>query len=215
MRRIPDEMAARIESGAARLCHVWRLERTDGTALGFTDHDRDLTLDGLVCRAASGWTAGAVESAVGLTAGAASAAGALDDDMITEADVAAGLYDGATVELWRADWAEPTTRVRLWRATLTRIRHAAGAFVAELEGPLAKLEPVVGRTYGRMCDARLGDARCGLADPAGRTCDKRWETCVGTFGNGANFRGFPDVPGDDFLTAYPTGSARNDGGSRR
>ena len=68
MRDIPDEMAARIESGVARLCHVWRLERTDGTALGFTDHDRDLTLDGLVCRAASGWTAGAVESAVGLTA---------------------------------------------------------------------------------------------------------------------------------------------------
>ena len=215
MRDIPDEMAARIESGAARLCHVWRLERSDGTALGFTDHDRDLTLDGLVCRAGSGWTAGAVESAVGLTAGAASAAGALDDDMITEADVAAGLYDGATVELWRADWAEPTTRVRLWRATLTRIRHAAGAFVAELEGPLAKLEPVVGRTYGRMCDARLGDARCGVAAPAGRTCDKRWETCVGTFGNGANFRGFPDVPGDDFLTAWPAGSARNDGGSRR
>lgn len=215
MRDIPDEMAARIESGVARLCHVWRLERTDGTALGFTDHDRDLTLDGLVCRAASGWTAGAVESAVGLTAGAASAAGALDDGAITEADVAAGLYDGATVELWRVDWSEPTLRVRLWRATLARIRHQGGAFVAELEGPLSKLERVVGRTYGRMCDARLGDARCGVADPAGRTCDKRWATCVGTFGNGLNFRGFPDVPGDDFLTAWPAGSVRNDGGSRR
>lgn len=215
MRDIPDEMAARIESGAARLCHVWRLERTDGTVLGFTDHDRDLTLDGLVCGAGSGWTAGAVESAVGLTAGVASAAGALDDDAITEADVAAGLYDGATVELWRADWSEPRLRVRLWRATLTRIRYAAGAFVAELEGPLAKLEPVVGRTYGRMCDARLGDARCGVAAPAGRTCDKRWETCVGAFANGANFRGFPDVPGDDFLTAWPAGSVRNDGGNRR
>ncbi|WP_312184918.1 MULTISPECIES: phage BR0599 family protein [Brevundimonas] len=30
-----------------------------------------------------------------------------------------------------------------------------------------------------------------------RVCDKRWETCVGTFENGSNFRGFPDVPGDD------------------
>lgn len=215
MRHIPNEMAARIESGAARLCHVWRLERADGTALGFTDHDRDLTLDGLVCRAGSGWTAGAAESALGLTAGAASAAGALDDGAITEADVAAGLYDGATVELWRVDWSEPTLRVRLWRATLARIRHQGGAFVAELEGPLSKLERVVGRTYGRMCDARLGDARCGVADPTGRTCDKRWATCVGTFGNGVNFRGFPDVPGDDFLTAWPAGSARNDGGSRR
>lgn len=215
MRDIPDEMAARIESGAARLCHVWRLERADGAVMGFTDHDQDLVVDGVVCRAASGWTAGAAESAVGLAAGSVSAAGALDDAAITEADVAAGLYDGATVDLWRVDWARPDLRVRLWSGALARIRRQGDGFVAELEGPLAKLERVVGRTYGRMCDARLGDARCGVADAVGRVCDKRWETCVGTFANGTNFRGFPDVPGDDFLTAYPAGSARNDGGSRR
>ncbi|MDN8899259.1 DUF2163 domain-containing protein, partial [Staphylococcus aureus] len=83
-------MAARIESGAASLCHVWRLRRADGTVMGFTDHDRDLEMDGSLCRASSGWTAGAGDSAVGLAAGSASAAGALDDAAITEADVAAG-----------------------------------------------------------------------------------------------------------------------------
>jgi len=228
MRNIPNEMAARIESGAATLCHVWRLERADGVVMGFTDHDRDLVVDGVVCRAASGWTAGAGESAVGLAAGSVSAAGVLDDAAIAEADVAAGLFDAATVELWRVDWARPDLRVRLWSGALAKIQRqgslsryrpagclSAGGFVAELEGPLAKLERVVGRTYGRMCDARLGDQRCRVAAPAGRVCDKRWETCVGTFGNGSNFRGFPDVPGDDFLTAYPAGSARSDGGSRR
>jgi hypothetical protein len=214
MREIPEEMAARIESGAARLCHVWRLERADGMVTGFTDHDRDLLVDGLICRAGSGWTAGAAESAVGLAAGAVSAAGALDDAAITEADVAAGLFDGAKVELWRVDWSEPGLKVRLWAGTLARMRREEGRFLADLEGPLAKLERVVGRTYGRMCDARLGDERCRVA-AAGRRCDKQWETCVGTFGNGVNFRGFADVPGDDFLTAYPAGSARNDGGSRR
>ncbi|MFA4939342.1 DUF2163 domain-containing protein [Brevundimonas sp.] len=215
MRNIPEEMAARIESGAATLCHVWRLERGDGAVMGFTDHDRDLVLDGVVCRAASGWTAGAGESAVGLAAGSVSAAGALDDDAINEEDVAAGLFDAATVELWRVDWARPDLKVRLWGGMLAKIRREGGGFVAELEGPLAKLERVVGRTYGRMCDARLGDQRCGVAETAGRVCDKRWATCVGTFANGVNFRGFPNVPGDDFLTAYPAGSARNDGGSRR
>ena len=215
MRNIPEEMAAGIESGAATLCQVWRLERAAGGVMGFTAHDRDLVVDGVVCRAASGWTAGAGESAVGLAAGSVSAAGVLDDAAITEADVAAGLLDAATVELWRLDWMWPDLKVRLWAGALVRIRRQGDGFVAELEGPLAKLERVVGRTYGRMCDARLGDQRCGVAEPAGRVCDKRWETCVGTFGNGANFRGFPDVPGDDFLTAYLAGSARSDGGSRR
>ena len=107
MRDVPEEMAARLESGAAGLCHVWLLKRTDGLQLGFTDHDRDLVIEGSVCQAASGWTTGASESAVGLSGGSAAAAGGLDDAAITEADIEAGLYDQAEVELWRTDWARP------------------------------------------------------------------------------------------------------------
>ncbi|WP_309630012.1 DUF2163 domain-containing protein [Brevundimonas sp.] len=214
MRDVPEEMAARIESGAATLCHAWIVERADEARLGFTDHDRDLSLDGVVCRAASGWSQGAAETAEGLTAGSLAVGGVLDDERIVEADVAAGLWDRATVALWRVDWARPDLKVLLGRGTLSRIRREGEGFTAEVEGPLAALERVVGRTYGRTCDAVLGDARCGL-DPDGRTCDKRWETCVETFGNGVNFQGFPDIPGDDFLTAYPATGGRHDGGSRR
>lgn len=217
MRTIPEEMTARIESGAARLCHAWVLRRADGVELGFTDHDRDLVVEGVVCGAASGWTAGAADSAVGLGAGSAAVAGGLDDAAITEADVGAGLYDGASVALWRVDWDRPDLRVRLWSATLARIRREGAGFTAELEGPLAKLERVVGRTYGRECDAVLGDGRCGIDLDAfpGAACDKRWATCVGAFANGVNFQGFPDIPGADFLTAAPVEGGRHDGGSRR
>ncbi len=217
MRTLPEEMTARIGSGAARLCHVWVLRRTDGVELGFTDHDRDLIVEGVTCRAASGWTAGAADSAVGLSAGSAAVTGGLDDAAITDANVEAGLYDGASVVLWRVDWDRPDLRVRLWSATMARIRREGAGFSAELEGPLAKLERVVGRTYGRDCDAVLGDGRCGVDLGAfpGATCDKRWTTCDGAFANGANFRGFPDIPGDDFLTAAPVEGGRHDGGSRR
>lgn len=217
MRDMPEEMAARIESGAATLCHAWVLRRTDGVETGFTDHDRDLTFEGVTCRAASGWTAGAADSAVGLAAGSAAIAGALDDAAITDAGVEAGLYDGAAVALWRVDWERPELRMRLWTATLAGIRREGAGFVAELEGPLARLERVVGRTYGRGCDAVLGDGRCRIDRAAfpGAECDKRWETCVGTFANGTNFQGFPNIPGDDFLTAVPVEGGRNDGGSRR
>ncbi len=217
MRDIPNELAARIESGAAMLCHAWVLRRADGEAMGFTDHDRDLTLDGVVCRASSGWTAGAGEGALGLAAGGLSASGGLDDEAITEGDIAAGLYDGARVELWRVDWSRSDLAVRLWGGTLARIRRENGGFVADLEGPMAALEKVVGRTYGRTCDAVLGDARCGLSAEAvaGRRCDKCWATCTGRFDNGVNFQGFPDIPGDDFIATRPADGGRHDGGSRR
>ena len=217
MRQIPGELRERIETGAATLCHVWLLKRSDGVVTGFTDHDRLLELDGVECRASSGWTAGMSEGDVGLTPGTAVVSGVLDDDSVTETDIAAGVFDQAEVALWRVDWRRPDLKVRLWVARMTRVRRDGDAFLAELEGPLAALERVVGRTYGRDCDARLGDLRCkvDLQGFPGASCDKRWATCAGTFGNAANFQGFPDIPGDDFLTAAPVQGGRNDGGSRR
>jgi hypothetical protein len=214
MRDIPEDLAARIESGAATLCHVWIATRADGVKLGFTDHDRDLIVDGVVCRAASGWTQGSADSAEGLAAGNLAIGGVLDDDRIVEADIAEGLWDDARIALWRVDWFRPDLRVALGTGALSRIQREGESFVAEIDGPLAALDRVVGRTYGRGCDAVLGDDRC-RADPAGRTCDKRLETCVGVFANGINFRGFPEIPGDDFLTAIPATGGRHDGGSRR
>lgn len=217
MRPIPEELADRIESGAATLCHAWLLKRVDGIESGFTDHDRDLEVEGVQCRAASGWTVGAAESSVGLGCGSAAVAGVLDDEAIREADIAAGMYDRAEVALWRVDWRRPELKVRLWVARLARIQRDGDGFSAELEGPLAALERVVGRTYGRDCDARLGDTRCKVAleDHPGAVCDKRWATCIATFKNAANFQGFPDIPGDDFPTAAPVQGGRNDGRSRR
>ncbi|CAH1656794.1 FAD/FMN-containing dehydrogenases [Hyphomicrobiales bacterium] len=45
-------------------------------------------------------------------------------------------------------------------------------------------------------------------------CDKRFATCRAKFANAANFRGFPHMPGNDFVVRYPLpGEAGHDGGS--
>lgn len=46
-------------------------------------------------------------------------------------------------------------------------------------------------------------------------CDKRFETCRFKFSNQMNYRGFPDIPGDDWLMASPATTGERDGGSRR
>ena len=210
MRALPEG----LDQG--RLCHAWIVVRADGARLGFTDHDRDLVVDGVTCRAGGGWSPGAAETAVGYAPGQGAALGVLDDAGIREADLAAGLYDGARVAGLKVDWSAPSRVVRLWTATISGVVREGEAFKASLAGPLAALERMAGRTFTRLCDARLGDARCGLdlSDFPGAACDKRWATCVGTFGNGANFRGFPTAPGEDFLTLYPVEGERNDGGRR-
>jgi uncharacterized phage protein (TIGR02218 family) len=44
-------------------------------------------------------------------------------------------------------------------------------------------------------------------------CDKSGETCRLKFSNFLNFRGFPDIPGEEWLTSYPASSQVNSGGS--
>jgi uncharacterized phage protein (TIGR02218 family) len=44
-------------------------------------------------------------------------------------------------------------------------------------------------------------------------CDKRASTCKAKFGNFVNFRGFPHLPGEDWVTAYPVSANANTGGS--
>ena len=46
-------------------------------------------------------------------------------------------------------------------------------------------------------------------------CDKAEDTCRLKFANMVNFRGFPDIPGEDWLMAFPKGGGVNDGGSLR
>ncbi|KAA2317405.1 DUF2163 domain-containing protein [Pseudooceanicola sediminis] len=46
-------------------------------------------------------------------------------------------------------------------------------------------------------------------------CDKRFATCQAKFANTINFRGYPDIPGDDWQMVPPANSAATAGGSRR
>lgn len=129
----------------------------------------------------------------------------------------AGRWDGARVQTWRVDWSEPALRVLIAAGQVRRMIRSGERLTLEMEGPLGRLDVVAGRSFSRLCDAVLGDARCGVETAAfpGQSCDKRFGTCGGTFGNAINFRGFPDMPGDDFLFARPGAAGRHDGGSRR
>ena len=275
-------LAERMAAGVTTVARAWVLRRSDGVVLGFTDHDRDLVVDGVACRASSGMTARAVESGTGLAVDNSEASGVLSDDAVSEADLRAGRWDGAAVVLYLVDWAAPEAFEVTFRGSLGEIGFGSGAFRAELRGLTEPLNAVRGRVYHARCDAVLGDARCGVdlakvgrsaemsvrsvdagrfelegttaaqdgyfargamvlldgvaeglvervrsdvAVEGGRAvslwgafavtpevgdrvrleagCDKTMATCRAKFDNALNFRGFPHIPGDDWLMAVP------------
>jgi uncharacterized phage protein (TIGR02218 family) len=271
------------------------IRRIDGVTQGFTDHDEDVALGDVVCRAGSGLLGSEATQKLGFSADSSEIAGALADDTLNEDDLAAGRYDSASVEVWLADWTEPDLRVLLAKGTLGEVRREGPAFSAEVRGQSERLSQDSGRLYTSTCATDLGDRRCGidLADPAFRGsgsvsllnatssftasglepfdddwfsagkltftsganagvsvevkhhrkdaavtielwqampeaiaagdtfvvtagCDKRFQTCHDRFNNLLNFRGFPHIPGNDFVISYPLpGQPGNDGASRQ
>ncbi len=165
---LSSDFEAHLASGNTTLARCWALIRRDGLVLGFTDHDRDLGFEGISFKAETGLTARALAQTTGLSIDNSEALGGLSDAAVTEADITAGRYDGAEVEAWLVNWAEPSQRVKLFRGHLGEITRAGGAFQAELLGLSDALNSPQGRVFQTQCSAVLGDAACGvdLGDPA-------------------------------------------------
>lgn len=162
MKQLPAGLADHLSGAATTLCRCWKLTRRDGAELGFTDHDRDVVFDGVTFQAGSGLAAGELEQANGFNADTQEVSGAFDSALLTEADLRAGRYDGAQIELWMVNWADVEDRLLDRIFTLGETVAEDGAFRVELRGLAADMDQTQGRRFTRNCDADLGDTRCGV-----------------------------------------------------
>src|SRR5581483_4205335 len=160
VRSIPAALQSKLDAGITTLCRCWLVARNDGVTQGFTDHDEDIVLGGVICRADSGLTGSEVTQKLGLAVDSSELSGALASDTLNEADLAAVCYDAAAVEVWLVDWSEPPLRVLLAKGTLGEVRRDGRAFTAEVRGLSDRLAQETGRLYTATCSADLGDARC-------------------------------------------------------
>lgn len=152
-----------IKRALTSAAFCWRIERRDGIALGFTSHDRDLEIDGLLYSAAPGMLPSEVMLSDGFDAEALEVSGALSSAAIGAEDLAAGRWDGAAVRIFMVDWRDPAgERLLVARGALGAVSTRGNAFEAELRGAAAALErPVVEQTTPE-CRATLGDGRCAV-----------------------------------------------------
>lgn len=291
MRTLEAGFAAHVASGATTLATCWRIVRSDDLVLGFTDHDVALSFGGTEYLPAHGLDGGERTGKLGASTDTTEVVGVLHSEAIAEDDIVLGRFDGASVETWRVNWRETSQRMLVSRTTIGEIVREDGVFRAELRSGQHAINQPRGRIYQALCDAELGDARCGvdLDDPELRAeatvvgvrdrfrivvdgiegfapgwfafgvaawdggkrvglrdrvvtqerlggadvlgfgaavgdwveagdamvltagCDRRFATCRGRFGNAVNFRGFPHIPGNDFVLRYPKAGSQLDG----
>ncbi len=67
MKSASTQLATHIASETTTLATCWKVTRKDGLVLGFTDHDQDLTVDGLLYQASTGYTRSAIHGIADLS----------------------------------------------------------------------------------------------------------------------------------------------------
>ncbi|MEO3387838.1 DUF2163 domain-containing protein [Mesorhizobium sp. CAU 1741] len=163
MTEINPDFLAHLEQRCTMLCHCWRVVRRDGQSFGFTDHDRPLVVDGVAYNPQSGFSQSEARASLGMAIDTVDVEGALSSEVLDEAELEAGLFDGAVVETRLVNWNAPSEFALIRRSSIGRITRSDSRFIAELESMAASLDQPNGRYLRRLCDARLGDARCGVS----------------------------------------------------
>jgi uncharacterized phage protein (TIGR02218 family) len=280
MKTASSQLATHISGGTTTLATCWKVTRRDGAVFGFTDFDKDLTVESILYQARSGYTRSAIHTIANLAVDNLDIESAIDSETLSAADLRAGVWDGATVEIFLVNWSNLANgKIILKRGTIGEVELKDMVFRAELRGLSQALSQQIVELYTPDCRADLGDTRCkvnlsaltvtgaitavtdrrsftdtsrveaanfwngGLltwtsganvgrkmevkafvsggiftlflpmpSDVAvGDTyslrpgCDKKFSTCKDRYNNVKNFRGEPNVPGNDQVLAYPDG----------
>jgi len=278
VRAMSASLRTHINEELTTLVTCWKITLRDTTVKGYTSHTRDLTFSSQLYKASSGYTPTAIEQSSDLAVDNLEIQGFLDNAEITEAELMAGRWDYALVEIFRVNYADLSMGKDVLKVgRLGEVQMKVGQFVAELRGLSQHMTTQIVELTTPHCRADLGDARCGVTlasfTVAGtvttatsrkqftdssrgegtgtynggmvtftsglnnglkmevktftaggvvvlflnlpyniqvgdtysmsRGCDKTLSTCINTYGQVANFRGEPHIPGIDKIMQGP------------
>jgi len=164
MKTISPQLQAHLDRELTTLAYLVKITRKDGAEKGFTTHDRDLTIDSVTYKAENSLTPSAIESSAGLSVDNLDITGALSSEDITDADIAAGLYDFARIDVYACNWSDLSQgAVHLRRGWMGQVARIGNSYTAEVRGLHDLLQRPVGDYYTPECRFDLGDCNCGVA----------------------------------------------------
>ncbi len=142
----------------------WRIFRRDGIAMGFSSHNKALWFGGIRHRGAPGMVPSAIRRTTDVGADSAEVSGALSHDSIREADLAAGLFDGAQIEIGAVNW-ETLEHDAVYSGSIGQVEHGNRGFNVELRSAKTLLDRDLVPRTSPTCRAVFCGKECALSAP--------------------------------------------------
>lgn len=165
MRSASAQLTAALASESTSLARLWRVTRTDGTELFFTDAVTEVVFNGDTYRSDISFTSSAIfTSRSAVNQQSVNMSICTDDTAFDEGDIRLGLYISAraaisVIDYKHPEWGELILFEGIFGQVVLSDQHVASIEII----PDAALgnENVIGlEKYSATCRANLGDARC-------------------------------------------------------
>ena len=145
----------------ATLCTCWVVTTiTTNEVLRFTDHDKSISIGGNDYSPIGSYTPSAINRTSDMATDNMELSVILFGANITKADLRAGKYDHATVEIFQVDWEALIKTRDLLKGQLGAVTMDGITGRVELYGQTNQLNQIIGEEYSPVCKADLFDARC-------------------------------------------------------
>jgi uncharacterized phage protein (TIGR02218 family) len=164
-RTVPAPLLAHIGGSLLTLTTLVKITRNDGQILGLSALDRDLTFQGVVYHSADGADMTAIRTSQGVGVDNLDVQGILSSSFIRDADLLAGLFDSAQVEIFQVNWAESplVSKIVLCTGLIGNVTYHDGGYTAEIRALSSRLTQQIGEQTSATCRVfQLGDGRCKI-----------------------------------------------------
>jgi uncharacterized phage protein (TIGR02218 family) len=163
MKSLSAELQAHQSGPAATLATCWDATRTDTQVFAFTTHVSDLTVDAVLYKSKSAFSATEIGTRSDSSVDNLELAGILSAETITEADMLSGKWDFAKIRVFQVNYLDLSQgKLKQRKGTLGNVSRRGARFVAELRGLMQQLQQPIGEVFQTTCRAKLGDARCAV-----------------------------------------------------
>ncbi|KWI90201.1 hypothetical protein WM08_15205 [Burkholderia ubonensis] len=165
MRNISTAFAQFLLQDVKTMASCVRITRKDGQVFGFTDHDINIGVGGVLYTSSSGFIASAIENTSDLSTSNLEVDGLLlaTGGAITQADIEAGVWSNAAVLIFGVNYLDLTMgQINLVNGNLGNFTLMNGSWKVELRGVSQTFQQAKGDQFSPTCRATLGDAQCTL-----------------------------------------------------
>lgn len=163
MKNISQLLISDLSGEVSHLCHCWQIIRRDGQRFGLTNHDHDLTFADTLFHADAGLNLSVIENRSGLSEYGLDVEGVVGHPLLSDSDLRAGSYDGASVTIYLVNWKDVEKHTVLASGIFGDVSFDDNRFRVVLKSMTAQLAMPAGRLYQKKCAARLGDETCRVS----------------------------------------------------